>query len=238
MLVALQLAEPIADELPRLKMSYEEFLAWADEDTHADWIDGEVVVFMPASELHQLVVALFYELLKRYVELFDLGVVIPAPYEMRLAGIGSFEPDIVFISRAHFDRRTPERLLGPGDFVMEALSDSTATYTRNVKFAAFERGGVPEFWMVDPRPRRQPLEPYRRSDDGRFVPILPDALGRYHSVVVPGFWFDPSWLLRRPLPDVDSLLGVIAPDAFEAYLQRRLTDLRARRSIEKGPSQR
>jgi hypothetical protein len=25
-------------------MTYEEFLAWADEDTRAEWVDGEVVV--------------------------------------------------------------------------------------------------------------------------------------------------------------------------------------------------
>jgi Uma2 family endonuclease len=225
-----KLVEPIADELPRLKMTYEEFLAWADEDTRAEWIDGEVVVFMPATELHQLVVSLFFELLKRYVGLFHLGVVIPAPYEMRLGGIGSFEPDVVFISRSHFDRRTPERLEGPADFVMEALSDSTATYMRRVKLPAFDLGGVPEIWMVDPRPGRQPVEPYARSEDGRLLPIAPDEVGRYHSVVLPGFWFDPSWLLRRPLPDVDDLLAAIAPDALGAHLERLLGSLRAGRS--------
>jgi Uma2 family endonuclease len=233
-----QVVDPIADELPRLKMTYEEFLAWSDEDRHAEWIDGEVIVFMPPVELHRLVVAFFVQLLGRYVDVLDLGVVIPAPFEMRLAGIGSFEPDLLFVSRSHFERRTPERLEGPADFAMEALSDSTAGYTRNVKFAAFERGGVREFWMVDPRPGRQPVEPYARSDDGRLVPIAPDSSGRYHSVVVPGLWFDPSWLLQRPLPDVDDLLSAIAPDAFEEHLERMLVRLRARRSGRAASPQR
>jgi hypothetical protein len=28
---------------PQGKISFEEFLDWLDEDTHADWIEGEVV---------------------------------------------------------------------------------------------------------------------------------------------------------------------------------------------------
>ncbi|HDN80831.1 MAG TPA: Uma2 family endonuclease, partial [Chloroflexi bacterium] len=29
-------------------MTYEEFLDWADEDTLAEWVDGEVVMYSPA----------------------------------------------------------------------------------------------------------------------------------------------------------------------------------------------
>ena len=35
------------------KMAYEEFLDWADEDTHAEWVDGEVVFMSPVSDAHQ-----------------------------------------------------------------------------------------------------------------------------------------------------------------------------------------
>ena len=31
------------------RMTFEEFLAWADEDTHAEWVDGRVVMPSPAS---------------------------------------------------------------------------------------------------------------------------------------------------------------------------------------------
>jgi ABC-type thiamine transport system ATPase subunit len=42
----------LASAEPR-KMTYEEFLAWADEDTLAEWVDGEVVMYSPASKRHQ-----------------------------------------------------------------------------------------------------------------------------------------------------------------------------------------
>ncbi len=35
------------------KMTYEEFLVWADEDTLAEWVDGEVVARSPESDRHQ-----------------------------------------------------------------------------------------------------------------------------------------------------------------------------------------
>ena len=31
----------------RLRMSYEDYLQWADEDVHAEWVDGEVIIQMP-----------------------------------------------------------------------------------------------------------------------------------------------------------------------------------------------
>ncbi len=36
------------DSLPE-RVSYEAFLAWADEDTLAEWVDGEIVMTSPAS---------------------------------------------------------------------------------------------------------------------------------------------------------------------------------------------
>ena len=37
-------------EEPRLAMTYEEWLAWPEgESKQSEWVDGEVVVFMPPS---------------------------------------------------------------------------------------------------------------------------------------------------------------------------------------------
>jgi hypothetical protein len=52
-----RLANVLADEMaggqPRPRMTYDEFLEWADEDTLAEWVDGEVIMSSPASLLHQ-----------------------------------------------------------------------------------------------------------------------------------------------------------------------------------------
>ena len=36
----------------RLRMTEEEFVAWCDEDTKAEWVDGEVIVHSPANLQH------------------------------------------------------------------------------------------------------------------------------------------------------------------------------------------
>jgi Uma2 family endonuclease len=228
--------EPETTDLPRLRMSYQEFLDWSGDTTHAEWVDGEVIVFMPPMELHQLVSGLLMALLSRFVNLFDLGIVVAAPFEMRLPDGSSREPDILYISREHFDRRTPERLIGPADAVWEILSDSTARYDRREKFDAYLRNGVPECWMADPRPRHRRVDAYARTADGQFEPILPDAQGRIHSFVLPGFWLKPSWLWQDPLPNPEALMLEIAPVAYRAYLQQLFAgDASNGKPLENGP---
>ncbi|HEY7030527.1 MAG TPA: Uma2 family endonuclease, partial [Thermomicrobiales bacterium] len=201
-------------------------LDWSGDSTHAEWVAGEVIVFMPPVELHQLVEGFAFSLLERFVGLYDLGVVLQAPFEMKLPDGSSREPDLLFVAREHFDRRTAERLVGPADLLMEILSDSTARYDRYEKFFAYERAGVPEYWLIDPRPGRQKIEVFALSPDGRYRPLDPDSDGRYHSLALPGFWFDPRWLSQLPLPDPEDAILEVAPDA---YFEKIRTKYEARR---------
>jgi Uma2 family endonuclease len=36
-----------------LRMTYEAFLEWANEDTNAEWVNGEIVWMSPESDPHQ-----------------------------------------------------------------------------------------------------------------------------------------------------------------------------------------
>src|SRR5688572_5986832 len=56
---------PPTQEL-RLAMSYEEYASWADEDTRAEWVDGEVTVFMPPSIVHAKVAGFLHALLMQF----------------------------------------------------------------------------------------------------------------------------------------------------------------------------
>src|SRR6266571_6296083 len=83
-------------QAPRLRMSYEEFLAWADEDVHAEWVDGEVIVQMPPKEPHQRVVAFLIQLMGLFIQLYNLGRLLPAPFEMLALPDGAArEPDLI-----------------------------------------------------------------------------------------------------------------------------------------------
>src|SRR5437660_1658757 len=84
----------------RLRMSYDDYLAWADESVIAEWVEGEVIVTMPAKDRHQRIVVLLSGLMSFFAGLRDLGVVRIAPFEVRvLPGRSSREPDLLFVSR-------------------------------------------------------------------------------------------------------------------------------------------
>jgi Uma2 family endonuclease len=201
-------------ERQRLKMSYDEFLEWSGEDTHAEWVNGEVIVFMPPKTAHQRISLLLATLLSLYTRFFNLGDVLTAPFEMRLwIGRSSREPDILFVAREHQDRLTADRLEGPADLVVELVSNDSVARDREDKFREYEEAGVQEYWIVDPRPGKRRIDVYRLTPEGSYQEILPDADGHYHAAVLPGFWFDPAWLWQDPLPDPTMLLLTrIAPE--------------------------
>ncbi len=206
-------APPVHEE--RRAMSYEEWLTWAGESTQAEWVNGEGIKFVPPKTVQAVLASFLTILLGLYARRLNLGIVIAAPFEMRLEVIPSArEPDLLFVAHAHRDRLTEERLIGPADLAIEIVSDHSVTRDRRDKLAEYEAGGVPEYWLLDPRRRRERTNFYRLDAHGRYQEIPLDADGLYHSVALTGFWLRPEWLLEVPLPDPLVLLETIAPDAF------------------------
>lgn len=194
----------------RLPMSYEEFLSRVGEDVHAEWVAGEVIVFMPPTDRHQAIVVFLVKLLGLFVDLFDLGEVRVAPLEMRARPDGpAREPDVLFVARAHLDRLTAARLIGPADLVVEIVSNDSVTRDSVDKFAEYRAAGVREYWPFDPRPGQERANFYRLAVDGTYQAMPLDADGRYHAMILPGFWFDPTWLWQDPLPKVAPLLAAM-----------------------------
>jgi Uma2 family endonuclease len=67
-----------------VKITYEEFLAWADEDTWAEWVNGEVIIMTPASLRHQQIVTFLATSINFFVDAHQLGVVLTAPFQMKI----------------------------------------------------------------------------------------------------------------------------------------------------------
>ena len=119
--------EPTISGERRIKMSYEDYLAWPEQGIQAEWVDGEMVIFMPPKDLHQATVGFIYRLIAQFVDLLKLGVVRVAPLEMRVRpDAPAREPDVLFISNQHNERLTAERLDGPADLAIEVISRTRA----------------------------------------------------------------------------------------------------------------
>jgi Uma2 family endonuclease len=193
------------DEQHRREMSYEEFLVWAD-GRHAEWINRKVALMSPASEKHQQLLSFLDRLLGPFVQLRHLGVVIVAPFQMRLANSGR-EPDLLFVSAANLVRLRNAYLQGPADLVIEIVSPESMGRDRGDKFYEYEAGGVPEYWLLDPLTER--AEFYQLDENGIYELIRLDD-GIYQSQQLPGFWLDPAWLWQDPLPSPLRTLAEIA----------------------------
>lgn len=179
------------------RMTYEEFLEWADEDTLAEWVDGEVVLYTPASKQHQDLAGFLASVMRMFVEQHDLGVVISAPFQMKLER--GREPDLLFVAKEHLGRLKETYLEGPADLVVEIVSLEGEARDRGEKFYEYARGGVPEYWLIDPQAR---WAEFYRLKAGYYRTIFSGEEGLYRSEALPGFWLRVEWLWQEPLPDV------------------------------------
>lgn len=177
----------LPDREQTLRLSYEVFVARVGESAHAEWADGEAIIFMSPKDRHQALVFFLSLLIGNFVLWFDRGVARTALYEMRIHPDGpAREPDLLFIAREHLARITDDGLTGPADLIIEVASEESFKRDRDTKFYEYEAGGVPEYWFLDPHPRKERAEFYCLGGDGRYLPILPDRQGRHHSIAVPG----------------------------------------------------
>jgi len=175
--------------------TFESFIEWVDEDTSAEWEEGEVVFMSPASTLHQMLVGFLYAVLRAYVERHQLGVVLSAPFKMKLPGYGA-EPDILFILKENEGRLRKTFLDGPADLVIEVVSPDSIARDRIKKYNDYGVAGVAEYWIID---AEQETAEFYRLVDGRYQPVeTPED--SYTSATLPGFTIPLDWLRRNRQP--------------------------------------
>ncbi|MGY4706917.1 Uma2 family endonuclease [Candidatus Bipolaricaulota sp. J31] len=192
-------------DAPAKKITYPEFLAWCDEDTWAEWVDGEVIVLSPASNKHQDLVRFLVQVIGAFAEAKNLGVVRPAPFSMYLPELNRARgPDILFIATENLNRLKETHLEGPADLVVEIVSPESRLRDRGEKFAEYELAGVREYWVIDPDEKRADF--FVLGPDGRYERRKQDETGIYRSEVLLGFWLKVEWLWRDPLPPVLEVL--------------------------------
>ncbi len=181
---------------------YEEFLALAE------WVQGEIHPYSPASRSHQDIAGFLYALLRAYVELHQLGVVLPAPFQMKLSRSGR-EPDLLFVAQEHLHRLHPTHLEGPADLVVEIVSPGSDPRDRGEKFYEYQEAGIPEYWLLDP-----PKPVGRVLSTGRAGPLSARAPGPPGDLSLPSH---PRILVAGGL----ALAGPVAVRGYDPVGDRR-----------------
>jgi Uma2 family endonuclease len=188
-------------------MTSEEFLDWLEPGIHADLIGGEVFMHSPVHFDHARLTSFLDHLLRSYLEHAPLGELHRETVAVRLSVRDTFLPDIAFFPKSQLPRLLGTHSPVPPVFVCEVLSKTTASNDTGRKFAAYERHGVQEYWVLDPAELNHRF--YRLEAD-TFVEFASDG-EVIESVTIAGFWVRRAWLNPRKLPRVgDCLTEVLA----------------------------
>lgn len=126
-------------------------------------VDGELLVTPAPSWTHQGAVGELFVMLRSYARGLGLHCLI-APADVLFSRTTVVQPDL-FVVPLRSDGSIPLDFAQAGRLLLavEVLSPSTARADRQVKRAAYQSEGVPEYWIVDPTNRF--VERWRPGDD-------------------------------------------------------------------------
>jgi Uma2 family endonuclease len=190
-------------------MTEAEFLAWVDEDTRAEWVNGEVIMMAPASSEHAFLNFWLGRVLADYVDYNHLGVVCGQELMVRLAPARSRRvPDTMFVQTSRESIIKPNHLEGPPDLIIEVVSPESIARDYREKYLDYAKASVNEYWIVDPMAKT--IEVHTLVRGKKYEPIA-ETDGKFCSKVVRGFYLCPQWLFgvkRKPVLEVLKGLGV------------------------------
>jgi Uma2 family endonuclease len=125
-------------------------------------LDGVLIVSPRPTTVHQVVVGRLYGVLSGACP-EDLCVV-PEP-AVELGPQTEYDPDLVVV---RMDQIGGAKFTEPPLLVVELRSPSTALVDLNRKKAAYERFGVPSYWIVNPDPTQPELTVFELRE-GRYA---------------------------------------------------------------------
>jgi len=134
----------------KTRMTVEDYYAVTVEGDRMQLVDGELVVNEP-KQIHGLLQGRLYAALFNWVAAGRGRGLALLPADVVLDEFNVFGPDLLWIAERHRPANLHERLTRVPDLCVEIRSPGTWRYDVGAKKAAYERGGLPELWLVDDR---------------------------------------------------------------------------------------
>ena len=207
------------DPFPPLKMGFDDFVEWAlKNEISAEWVDGEVEYkhvytdpltgekYKMVSIEHDELRAFLVLLLTLFNDFHDIGRLFGEECLLRARhDLPGREPDITLVATGNrFVQISRTRIEGPADLVVEVVSQESIRRDRVIKKDEYRRGGIREYWLVDPL--QQEAFFYLLDRDGEYQEAALDAEGKFHSVSMSGLWVKPEWFWQNPRPKTPAIL--------------------------------
>jgi Uma2 family endonuclease len=152
------------------RLTYDDFLLFPDDGKRHEIIDG-VHYVTPSPRLgHQVLVGRLYFEIESWIRQHPgAGSVFLSPLDVIFTKWDIVEPDLLFVAADQQDILTDKNVQGPPALVIEIASPGTRKRDEGIKQRLFDRGGVREYWLVDPDRRR--VRVWRRQPDGSFARV-------------------------------------------------------------------
>lgn len=185
------------------RLTYEDFLRFPDDGLRHELIDGvHYVTASPAWRHQELLGRLHLAIGNHLVAHSGIGHVVLSPFDTVFSQWDVVEPDLLFVASNQLDIVTEANIQGAPALVVEILSPSTRKRDLGIKQQLFDRGGVQEYWVVDPV--AEGVAVYRRGPDGSLAKVSQlgtDDRATLSSPLLPGFELSIATLFARLLPD-------------------------------------
>lgn len=186
-------------------VSLEDFLE-GYEGQHVEWVDGEVVQ-MPGIDIkHTRLMRFLSTLIQLLLDATTGGEVLQDPMLMVVEG-SSRAPDIQVLLPHSAHKYHHKKVNGAADLVVEIVSTGSQITDRVDKLKEYERGGVPEYWIVDHEFEEALF--FQRNSKGKFVRVAPDENGIYTSAVLPQLRLPVKILWQETLPTIRETLAMV-----------------------------
>jgi Uma2 family endonuclease len=152
-----------------VKLTYDDFLQFPDDGNRHELIDGEHYVTPSPNPRHQRILGKLHLAVGNYLEEHSVGEVFFAPLDVVISNFDVVEPDLLYMSRERAAQvLVPEHVRGVPELVVEVGSKSTRKRDETIKRELYQRAGITEYWVVDPR--REVIRVYRNTADGFGLP--------------------------------------------------------------------
>ncbi len=196
---------PAKKAVHRPLLTDDEFLDWLEPKVYADLIGGKIHMHSPVSLRHGDLLNFVDRLLALYIERKDLGKLHRESIAVRLGPRDVFMPDLCFFTGEQVAGLLPSHAACAPTLVVEALSRRTAHRDLGLKFAAYERYGVLEYWILDPNH----LDHRFFAREGELLVEFGAGAERIDSRAVAGFYLRRDWLDPAGTPPVERCLQEI-----------------------------
>lgn len=167
------------------KMTVAEFLEIDFEEGYLyELINGIIVKRASPSAEHQRISRHLSRMMDNFIFDNKLGEFLTAPLDVYLTDTDLTQPDLIFVlkEKAHIVKGF---IKGIPDLLVEILSPSTAKTDKGDKRKLYQRCGVTEYWIVDPK--SQSIEVYVLEAGSYELFAFAQEMGVVESKVLTGF---------------------------------------------------